>query len=92
MEMEEIKMKITKVNLQYSNNNINNFICEADVTFDYDFTVHGIKVMNGEKGIYLLFPQNGKYTKFVAYPIKEETRQYILDEILKEMVNRDGQV
>ena len=48
--------------------------------------------MNGEKGIYLLFPQNGKYTKFVAYPIKEETRQYILDEILKEMVNQDGQI
>lgn len=58
----------------------------ATIVLDYCFAVHDIKVMSGEKGPYLIFPAD-KVGKFIAYPIKEEVRQYILDSIIKEINN-----
>ena len=44
-----------------------------------DFVIHEIKVMYGRKGIYLIFPN-------MTYPINDETRQKILNLIIKRVL------
>lgn len=56
----------------------------ATVTFDCNFVVTDIKIMTGEKGEYLVFPIDKSGIR-LAFPIKEKFRQYILNEILKEL-------
>ena len=53
----------------------------ADIVIDYSFVIHDIMLFNGEKGEYILFPQNynGKY---IAFPVTNEARLQILYAIL----------
>ena len=55
----------------------------ADIIIDYGFVIHDIMVLSGEKGEYILFPQNynGKY---IAFPINNDVRLQILDAILEK--------
>lgn len=83
-------MKITRIDIikyteddRKSNNLDNKLLGIASITLDFDFIVHDINIMDGDKGKYLIFPTKGP-NKYVAYPIKEETRQYILNSILDE--------
>ena len=53
----------------------------ADIVIDYGFVIHDIMILNGEKGEYLLFPQN--YSgKSIAFPVTNEARLQILYSIL----------
>ena len=65
----------------------------ASVTFDDSFVVHDIKVIHGEKGLFIAMPSrkttDGEY-KDIAHPIKSEMRSALQDAILrsyKEMVD-----
>ncbi len=58
----------------------------ASITFDDAFVVHDIKVIEGEKGLFVAMPSkktlDGEY-KDIAHPINSEARNEIQTIILK---------
>ncbi len=59
----------------------------VSVTFEDAFVVHDIKVIEGEKGLFIAMPSkrtpDGEY-RDVAHPINGEMRAALQDAILKE--------
>ncbi|MCR4842221.1 MAG: septation regulator SpoVG [Eubacterium sp.] len=59
----------------------------ASITIDDEFVVHDIKVIEGEKGMFIAMPSrqtpDGEY-KDIAHPIKSSTRVTIQDMILNK--------
>ena len=62
-------------------------IAKVSVTLDDEFVVHDIKVIEGEKGLFIAMPSrkttDGEY-RDIAHPINSETRQQMQDVILRE--------
>lgn len=66
----------------------------ASITIDDEFVVHDIKVIEGDKGLFIAMPSrkggNDEY-RDIAHPINSETRdrlsKIILDAYAKEMDN-----
>ena len=59
----------------------------VSITMDDEFVVHDIKVIEGEKGLFIAMPSkkalDGEY-RDIAHPINSETRTMIENAILKE--------
>ena len=59
----------------------------VSVTFDNAFVVHDIKVIDGEKGLFIAMPSrkasDGEY-RDIAHPINSDTRERIQREILEK--------
>ena len=59
----------------------------VSVTFDNEFVVHDIKVIEGEKGLFIAMPSrktaDGEY-RDIAHPINSDTRQQLQEMILNE--------
>lgn len=59
----------------------------ASVTFDDEFVVHDIKVIDGQNGLFIAMPSrkigNGEF-RDVAHPLSSETRNKIKDAIFEE--------
>ena len=59
----------------------------VSVTFDEAFVVHDIKVIEGEKGLFIAMPSkktpNGEY-RDIAHPINGEMRAMLQDAILEQ--------
>ena len=59
----------------------------VSVTFDDAFAVHDIKVVEGDKGLFVAMPSkrmpDGEY-KDIAHPISSEVREVIQTAVLKE--------
>ncbi|MBR0084957.1 MAG: septation regulator SpoVG [Lachnospiraceae bacterium] len=59
----------------------------VSITIDNEFVVHDIKVIEGEKGLFIAMPSRrtpeGEY-KDVDHPINSETRNMIQEAILKK--------
>ena len=59
----------------------------VSITLDDEFVVHDIKVIEGEKGLFIAMPSrktaNGEY-KDVAHPISPDFRNSLQDKILEE--------
>ena len=57
----------------------------VSITLDDEFVVHDIKVIEGEKGMFIAMPSrkagDGEY-RDIAHPINSETRQRVQDVIL----------
>ena len=55
----------------------------ASVTFDDEFVVHDIKIVEGDNGLFIAMPSKkiGDTYKDIAHPLKGETRQKISDAI-----------
>ncbi|MDD6667409.1 MAG: septation regulator SpoVG [Lachnospiraceae bacterium] len=57
----------------------------ASITIDNEFVVHDIKVIEGEKGLFIAMPSrkasDGEY-KDIAHPIRSETREQLQNMIL----------
>ncbi len=57
------------------------------ITFDNEFAVHDIKVIEGEKGLFIAMPSrkaaDGDY-RDIAHPINQEARNKIQNLILEE--------
>ena len=57
----------------------------VSITFDDEFVVHDIKVIEGEKGLFIAMPSrkttDGEY-RDIAHPINSETRDRIQNLIL----------
>ncbi len=59
----------------------------VSITFDNEFVVHDIKVIEGEKGLFIAMPSrranDGEY-RDIAHPINSETREKIQKIILEK--------
>ena len=69
----------------------------VSVTFDEEFVVHDIKVIEGEKGLFIAMPSkkalDGEY-RDIAHPINSATRECIQSTILgkyKEALQEEEQ-
>lgn len=63
----------------------------ADVTFDGCFVIHGLKIIDGQKGMFVAMPSrkmaDGEY-KDIVHPITSELRKEITETVIakfKEM-------
>lgn len=88
-------MNITKIDLCVLDDNMReelklnrHTLAIASIVFEYDIAIHKILLCNGEGGPYLLFPKD-KVGKGIVYPINNETRQNILECLLKAYENRE---
>ncbi len=79
------KMQITDVRLRKVNSE-NRMKAVASVTFDNEFVVHDIKVIESQDGLFIAMPSrktpNGEF-KDIAHPINPETREKIQKAILE---------
>ena len=59
----------------------------VSITIDNEFAVHDIKIIEGEKGLFIAMPSRrnaeGEY-RDVAHPINSETRQHIQTLIMQQ--------
>ncbi len=59
----------------------------VSVTIDEEFVVHDIKVIEGEKGLFIAMPSRktttGEY-RDIAHPISSQTREHMQEIILRE--------
>lgn len=64
----------------------------ASVTFDDEFVVHDIKIIEGASGLFIAMPsrkaQDGEY-KDIAHPIKTEMREALSKEIFARYESAD---
>lgn len=58
----------------------------ASITFDDEFVVHDIKIVEGDKGYFVAMPSKrvGDTFKDVAHPLLAETRKKISDAIFEK--------
>ncbi len=79
--MEITDVRIRKVNKE------GRMKAVVSVTFDNQFVVHDIKVIEREQGLFIAMPSrrtaDGEY-RDIAHPINGETRAYIQDAILEK--------
>ncbi|MBE5842658.1 MAG: septation protein SpoVG [Butyrivibrio sp.] len=58
----------------------------VSITLDNEFVVHDIKVIDGDKGLFIAMPSkksaDGEY-RDIAHPINSDTRKQIQDIVLK---------
>lgn len=59
----------------------------VSITFDEEFVVHDIKIIEGEKGLFIAMPSrkatDGEY-RDIAHPINSETRERIQNNIIEK--------
>ena len=59
----------------------------VSITIDNEFVVHDIKVIEGEKGLFIAMPSrkaaDGEY-RYIAHPINSDTRNMIQTLILEQ--------
>ena len=87
-------MEITDVRLRKVNSG-NKMKAVASVTFDGEFVVHDIKVIEGPNGLFIAMPskknnQTGEF-RDIAHPINSETRAKIQKVILEAYENADSE-
>ena len=79
-------MQITDVRLRKVNSE-NRMKAVASVTFDNEFVIHDIKVIESQNGLFIAMPskktQNGEF-RDVAHPINAETREKIQNAIIEK--------
>lgn len=79
-------MKITDVRVRIVKKDDSKLKAVASVTFDDCFVVHDIKVIEATEGYFIAMPSrktaDGEY-KDIAHPINTETRNELIDVILK---------
>ena len=79
-------LKINEVKVKKINNG--ELLCYASILIDNSLVIDGIKLLEGEKGRYIIMPVRklkGVDTKRnYSYPINNETREKLLEEISKK--------
>lgn len=79
-------MQITDVRIRKISND-GKMKAIVSVTFDNEFVVHDIKVIDGQNGLFIAMPSrktpDGEF-KDIAHPINTETREKIQNSILEE--------
>lgn len=69
----------------------------VSITLDAEFVIHDIKIIEGEKGLFIAMPSRrigeGEY-RDIAHPINSDTREKVQNIILEkyvEVLNEDQQ-
>ena len=78
-------MKITDIRIRIISND-SKMRAVASVTFDDSFVVHDIKVIEGEKGLFIAMPSKktpGDEYRDIAHPINGEMRSLLQDAIVE---------
>lgn len=87
-------MNITDVRIRKIANQ-NKMKAVVSVTFDDQFVVHDIKIIDGQNGLFIAMPSrkmgDGDF-RDIAHPINAETRQMIQDAILSEYEQMEDEV
>ena len=79
-------IRITEVRVHLLEHQDSNLRAYANITFDDCFVVHGIKVVQGEKGLFIGMPRRQKLdgsSQDIAHPVTNETRQLVERRILE---------
>ena len=87
-------MKITDVRVRVvKGENEAKLKAYADVTFDECFVIHGLKIIEGQNGLFVAMPSrrmpNGEF-KDIAHPITPELRNELTDFIIKKFEEEKG--
>ena len=79
-------MNITDTNVRLINKE-GKMKAVASITIDDVFVVHDIKIIDGEKGLFIAMPsrksQDGEY-RDIVHPINQETRSFLQNLILNK--------
>lgn len=77
-------MEVTEVRIRKVDSG-NRMKAVAQVTFDGEFVVHDIKVIDGANGLFMAMPRKERNGKFndVAHPINPQAREKIEKAILE---------
>ena len=80
-------MKITDVRVRKVSANEGKLRAVVSITMDDEFVVHDIKVIEGDKGLFIAMPSrkasDGVY-RDIAHPISKTTREMIQNRILEK--------
>ena len=88
-------MKITDVRIRLVTKEDSKLKAVASITIDECFVVHDIKVIEGKEGFLISMPSkktpDGEY-RDIVHPINTETREKIIEEVLKayEKAEKEG--
>ena len=79
------KMNITDIRLRMMTDG-GRMKAVASVTFDGEFVVHDIKVVEGDNGLFVAMPSKkvGESYKDIAHPLSTECRKAISDAIFEK--------
>lgn len=84
-------MEVTKVTLRPVA--MNKVCAIASVVLDDAFVIHDLRVVNGEKGLFVAMPSrrlpNGEF-RDICHPINADTRQMIQDRVLAQFEEDGG--
>jgi stage V sporulation protein G len=84
-------MEITKVTLRPVA--MNKVCAIASVVFDDEFVIHDLRVVNGDKGLFVAMPSrklpSGEF-RDICHPINSEARQGIQDAVLAQFAQDGG--
>ena len=79
-------MSLEITNIQINKVKHDKILAFAKITLNEAICIDGIKIINGEKGIFIGMPSNktkeGKF-KDIVFPINAETRKMLTEKILK---------
>lgn len=78
-------MKITEVRVFPKIDKDNKLRAFINITFDDCFVVRGLKVIEGQKGLFVVMPSRKvkeNEHRDVAHPVTAEFRDYVEDEVL----------
>ncbi len=90
-----INLKITDVRIRLVTKEDSKLKAVASITIDECFVVHDIKVIEGKEGYFISMPSkktpDGEY-RDIVHPINTETREKIIEEVLKayEKAEKEG--
>ncbi|HHY29671.1 MAG TPA: septation regulator SpoVG [Syntrophaceticus sp.] len=78
-------MQVTEVRIRKVNQDGSRMKAVCSVTFDNEFVVHDIKIVEGERGLFIAMPSRktpaGEF-RDIAHPINSDTRKSIQEAIL----------
>ncbi len=78
-------MNITDVRIRRMTKD-GNMKAVASITLDNEFAIHDIKIIEGDKGLFIAMPSRktpeGEY-RDIAHPISHEAREFVQKEILE---------
>lgn len=84
-------MQITKVTLRPVD--MNKVVAIASVVIDDCFVVHDLRIVNGDKGLFVAMPSrklpNGDF-RDICHPINTEARNHIQETVLDEFSVKGG--
>ena len=79
-------MKISDVRIRLVEKDGSKLKAVASITIDECFVIHDIKIIEGKEGFFISMPSrktpDGEY-RDIVHPINTETREQIIDAILK---------